>query len=108
MLDVEANDSSFDTQIKIHINSALSVLREVGCGPQDHPFFIKDSGETWNDFLGEDSKMLDLAREFIYVDAKPKFDTSISSAMQSILKQTRDEDLWRINHEYEISTPNGE
>lgn len=102
MLDVEPNDNSFDMPLKIFINSAFGVLREVGCGSQTDPFEINSIQETWDNFLGDDDKMIAMAKEFIYMDVRLKFDPPASSYVADVFKRIRDEDLWRINHEYEI------
>lgn len=96
LLGIADDDKHFDTDIIMDINSAISVLTQVGVGPQKG-FRIKDEKSTWAELLG-DREDLDDVKSFIHIRVKLLFDTStMSSAVIEIMKQQADEYLWRIN-----------
>ena len=49
MLNVEPLDTSFDGELIIFINSALSIVNKLGVGPEG--FRIADNTAIWTDFL---------------------------------------------------------
>ena len=51
LLGIEDTDSSFDTEIIMHINSVFMILYQLGVGPAV-PFKISSSAETWISFYG--------------------------------------------------------
>lgn len=96
LLGIADDDKHFDTDIIMDINSAISVLTQVGVGPQKG-FRIKDEKSTWVELLG-DREDLDDVKSYIHIRVKLLFDTStMSSAVIEIMKQQADEYLWRIN-----------
>ena len=95
MLGLEPDYTPFDTDIVVHINAALMVLRQLGIGPAEG-YLITDSDELWSDFLGSD-RMLEAVKAFIYLRVKSVFDPPQSSvAMEAIQKQI-EEYTWRLN-----------
>lgn len=73
MLGIQVDENHFDTDILVHINSALNRLFELGVGPQDKPFRISGVQETWNDFWS-DVNSLEQLKEFVYLYVKLIFD----------------------------------
>ena len=53
LLGLDESYKAFDTDIIIHINTALMILTDIGIGPEDG-YYIVDGTETWNDYLGVD------------------------------------------------------
>ena len=51
LLGIAEEDTDFDTDIVIHINSVLMILNQLGIGPSDG-FWIKDNSAVWKDFVG--------------------------------------------------------
>ena len=95
MLGLDPDYTPFDTDIIVHINGALMVLRQLGIGPAEG-YSITDSDELWSDFLGSD-KMLEAVKAFVYLKVKSVFDPPQSSvAMEAIQKQI-EEYTWRLN-----------
>lgn len=56
MLGVTEEDENFDVDIKIHINSAISILTQIGVGPKEG-ISIKDKTDEWS-ILIEDTKKI--------------------------------------------------
>lgn len=96
-------ESDFDLDLKMHINSSLATLTQVGVGPAEG-FEITDENDTWEQFLGND-KRLNLVKTFIYYDVKLGFDTPRNSFTIDALKEKRDEYLWRINVQVDPGDP---
>lgn len=95
ILGIEPDYTHFDVDLIIHINSILSVLYQLGVG--NVPFAISDSGETWSDFLGEDSPQLNDVKTYVALRVRLLFDPPTVGAVMESLKQTISELEWRIN-----------
>lgn len=97
MLGIEPEDTSFDDEIIMHINSAFMVLYQLGVGTAD-PFSIEDSKNTWDEFLV--GKMnLNAVKSDIYLRVKLLFDSStMTSALISEAHKEIDELEWYLSH----------
>lgn len=51
---IDVEDTSFDLEIMMHINSIFFVLQQLGVGP-DNGFSLIDGTEKWSDFIGAES-----------------------------------------------------
>lgn len=49
---LDPEDTSFDLEIMVHINTIFFVLKKLGIGPQ-HGFMILNREAKWADFIGE-------------------------------------------------------
>lgn len=85
----------FDTEVIVHINSALMVLNQLGVGPPGG-FMITSNAETWADFLG-DNKQIESVKTYIYMKVKLIFDPPQSSAAIDSMNQLIKEFEWRLN-----------
>lgn len=95
MLGPSAEDTAFDTEIMVHINSVLADLHQLGVGPKEG-FSITGDLETWSDFLGE-AKNLDSVKTYIYQRVKLIFDAeSLSSSTISSFERSIDRFEWRL------------
>ena len=96
MLGINNEDTAFDTEILVLINSAFSTLYQLGVGPSDC-FSITDSSGKWNEFLGNSSN-LESVKKYIYMKVKVAFDgNSMSSALLDIFNNAIKEEEWRLN-----------
>lgn len=86
----------FDNDLIIHINSAFSVLNQLGLGSDD-TFAITGDSETWQDFLGNDKKFLEMVKTYIYLKVKVTFDPPTSSFVLEAYNKQIAELEWRIN-----------
>lgn len=95
--------SYFDTDIIIHINTAIATLYQMGVGPKN--FHVTDATETWADLLGTDNTVLEMAKTYIYLKVRLIFDppTTGGGVMDSIEK-TIEELEWRLNSEVDYHT----
>lgn len=95
LLGPDASYEVFDTDIMIHINTALSVLTQLGIGPADG-FMITGPDETWGDFIGDD-KTLNMVKTYVYMKAKIAFDPPVNSSVLSAYQEACKEYEWRLN-----------
>lgn len=84
----------FDDDIIMAINSALSILTQIGVGPENG-FAITDNTSKWSDFIGSD-KRLNMVQQFVFVRVKIIFDPPANSFTVEALKREADELVWRI------------
>lgn len=95
LLMLDEDDTSFDTDIIIHINSVLSILNQLGVGP-DNGFSITDKSTTWKEYLGSYPN-LDSVRSYVYLKVKLLFDPPSSNAVIESYNHVIGELEWRIN-----------
>ncbi len=94
MLGGAAESGSFDTELCIFINAALSALCQNGVGPANG-FVISGSDETWTDFLGENVVNLETAKAYVYYRTRLSFDPPSSSFVLESFKELEKEAFWR-------------
>lgn len=89
------NDTNFDTDIIIGINTALSILTQIGVGPVNG-FSISDKESIWTDFIPDMSK-IEMVKSYVHLKVKLLFDPPSSSATIDMIKQQISELEWRIS-----------
>lgn len=88
------DDTSFDQELILFINSALMVIMQEWHG-MDHAFKLEDGTETWDDLLGEDTDY-EGVKELIGLKVKLMFDPPSNSAViQAMNDQIKDLE-WRL------------
>ena len=102
LLGMDADYTAFDTDVIIHINSALAILFQLGVGP-DKGFRIRDDSATWQDFVGDDAR-LDDVKDYVYLKVKLLFDPPSSSAAIQSTESLISEIEWRLNVAAESET----
>lgn len=75
MLGIAEDYEHFDTDIIIHINSVLAILKQMGVGPPEG-FTIKDDTAVWSDFISEDYPEFSNVKTYVYLKVKLIFDSS--------------------------------
>lgn len=91
----DPEDSSFDGELVMHINSALMTLNENGIG---NVIQVKDETSKWVEFCEED--YLVACRTFVYLRTKMLFDPPPPSLI-NYWNSAVDENLWRLRHAVE-------
>ena len=79
------DDTSFDTDIIIHINTALFRLNQLGVGPSEG-YFITDKEQAWADFLGAERKDLEAVKTYVYLKVRLVFDPPQMSHLVEAIK----------------------
>ena len=91
---ISANDTSFDPDMIIHINSALMALSQLGVGPS-RGYYIQDESSLWSDYISDDI-IAEAVKSFVYVKVRLVFDPPSSPTVKEALKNAVDEYTWRI------------
>lgn len=102
LLGYEEDDTGFDEEIIMEINTVFLTLTQLGVGPPEG-FEIEDDTSTWQDFVA-DTKKFGAVKTYIHKKVKLAFDSaSMSSALIESYNRQIAELEWRLNHaaEYE-------
>lgn len=94
-LGIIEDDTSFDSDIILDINSIFPILYQIGIGPEG--FQIEDKMTTWGDYLGEDEGKLSLVKSYMYLQVRIIFDPPQSSSVISAYESRIAEYTWRLN-----------
>lgn len=96
ILGISLDDSSFDTDLVLQINSAFSVLNQLGIGPAGG-FRIEDADSTWEDFIQAESSVLDLVKTCVFLRVRLAFDPPATSFHLQALQNQITEHEWRLS-----------
>ena len=106
LIGIDKEDTAFDPDVIMHINSSFLVLSQLGVGP-DEGFYINDDTAVWTDFISDNMLLLNYVKTFVYLKAKLVFDPPSSSiAVQSMQEMVKEHE-WRIVHENEKNSGSG-
>ena len=86
--------SHFDPDIILHINSALSILTQLGVGPKTG-FSIRNASAVWGDLLDSDGR-LEFVKTFVYLRVRLAFDPPQNASLAGELEKLAKEYEWRI------------
>jgi hypothetical protein len=90
------NDDSFDHDVITHINTAFSILNDLGVGPVGG-YAISDESDSWSDLGIVSVPMLSLVKTCVYLRVRLLFDPPASSWVLSAMTQQIQEHEWRLN-----------
>jgi hypothetical protein len=96
---ISPDDHAFDEDIITDINAVIFSLNLIGIGEEG--FSISDASATWTDLLGENVKIYEAVKTFIYLKVKLMFDPPSSSFVVSALEKQISEIEWKLNFKYE-------
>lgn len=102
MLNIDPNNTDFDIDIIININSVFMVLKQLGVGPEFENFSITDDKAKWSDFL-EDRYDLESVKTYIYLKVKMVFDPPINSSIIESYNNLIKEYEWRLNSQMDYN-----
>lgn len=95
-LGISKDDTSFDSDITLYINSSLSILSQMGLTEAGETPII-DETTMWIDLLnGRDD--LEIVKTYISFKVKSMFDPPTNSAAIDAMNRTITEFEWRINN----------
>lgn len=95
LLGITEEDTSFDTDIIMFINSAIMALQQLGVGPSTG-FCIYSKEDVWEDLLG-DSVSLEAAKIYVFLKVRLVFDPPQNSFLVEAIKNQIEELAFRIN-----------
>lgn len=96
-LNIGPEDTSFDSDIIMFINSTFLSLSQLGFTSS---FMISSTEDTWDDFLG-DRADLAAVQTYIYLKVKLLFDPPQNSFLVDSIKNQITELEWRLNIQVE-------
>lgn len=95
LLGIAEEDTNFDQDLIMHINSVFMILTQLGVGPSKG-FSIKDENDVWSDFIPEQSS-LEAVKTYVYMKVRLMFDLPLSSAVADAINRNISELEWRLN-----------
>lgn len=95
LLDVPADDDSFDADILTYINSAFYSLRQIGVGPKDG-FVITGADQTWSEF-STNASLISEVKTYIQQKVRLLFDPPNNSFLVSAIQENLKELEFRLN-----------
>lgn len=102
LLGIPTEETAFDSDIIMHINSVFMILNQLGIGPANG-FTISDDYALWSDFI-PDGQNLELVKSYMYMKVRLMFDPPSSSAVLSAMEKSISEFEWRLNVQAETKT----
>lgn len=88
-------DTYYDPDIIMAINSVFSILNQLGAGPEDG-FVIEDNTQLWSCYT-TDNKLLNLIKPYVYLKTRLVFDPPLNSTIVELQKEQCKEYEFRIN-----------
>lgn len=89
---LDEDNTYFDMDLKIFINSTFMVLAQVGVGP-DEPFKITGPETLWSEFECFD---LESVKEYMYLKVKLAFDPPQNGSVMQAYNDRAAELEWRL------------
>lgn len=102
LLGIDESYEHFDADVKMHINTTILSLTQMGIGPEEG-FMVEDKTTTWLNFVGPDLN-LSAAKTYIYLKVKLLFDPPNSSFVIEAIKHQITELEWRLRTQAEFGT----
>ena len=84
-LGIADEDTGFDLDILMDINTVFGILTQLGVGPVEG-YSIDDATSTWSDYL-QDNTLLEMVKTYMYLKVRMIFDTPTSGSMNSAHEQ---------------------
>lgn len=106
LLGISKECADFDTDIKIHINSTLMNLDQLGITIPKF-FSVQDETQTWSEIIQNQEK-IDSIVTYVYLKVKLVFDPPLSSAVMEANKESIRELEWRLTVQVDENNLNKE
>ena len=96
LLGIAEENTDFDADIIMHINSVFTTLTQLGVGPSEG-FYIEDECSVWQDFISDLNK-LQAVKTYMYLKIRLLFDpSSLGSSTLAAYERQIQELEWRLN-----------
>lgn len=95
LLGISSDETHFDPDIIMHINSVFSILCQLGVGPSKS-FSIQDENAIWDDFTEEYANYNDV-KTYMYLKVKLLFDPPLNSSVLSAMERQISELEFRLS-----------
>ena len=94
MLGISPEDTSFDVNVIMSINTALTILMDLGLTEVEDQI-VTDDDMTWDDLLGGRTD-IEYVKTYVYQKVKMIFDPPTSTAAIDAMQRSINELEWRI------------
>jgi hypothetical protein len=98
-LGILPEDDSFDDIIKIHINSVMLILTQLGVGPAEG-FMLVDGSEEWDQLFTD--QRLNAVKSYLYLRVKILMDPPATGFTQDSYDRQIQEMEFRLNSEVDF------
>lgn len=85
----------FDADLIMHINTAFSILAQLGVGPKSG-FSISDNTAVWTDFVPDDPRF-SMIKNYVSMETKMLFDPPQTGPTNEALNRELTKLEWRLN-----------
>jgi len=93
-------DDDFDPELLVHINAAVSDMRQVGVHIKHYGLLTADT--QWSDVLRKEGSFI-AAQQYVLISCRLAFDPPAAGYTTSALERRKTEVLWRLGVEGEGS-----
>lgn len=95
ILAIDKDYTVFDSQLKLHINAAMSTLNQLMIGPENG-FYLVTGNESWSDYI-EDVDNIENVKTLIAMKVRLIFDPPQTSYAITAIENLVKELEWRLN-----------
>jgi hypothetical protein len=95
VLGIDKDYTAFDLDIITHINTAFSILTQLGVGPAEG-FMIEDDTTEWAEFIVDDMQY-NSVKTYVYLKTRQLFDPPTTSYLITAFDEQIRELEWRLN-----------
>lgn len=95
LIGISDEDTSFDLDLIIHINSVFVALNQIGVGPKN-VFSIINDQSVWNDFINDETNINNVIT-YVYLKVRILFDPPSNSSVLSSIERLLTELEWRLS-----------
>ena len=106
LLGIAEDQTNFDADIIMHINSVFMILTDLGVGPAEG-FTIKDEYSYWDSFI-PNGQSLELVKSYMYLKVRLLFAPPLNSSVLTSMEKSISEYEWRLNAKAESMESNTE
>lgn len=94
LLGIDENDTSFDADVIMHINSVLMIIAQEWFDQK--PIIIEDKAPVWSDFIGENEEWYEAIKSLVYLRVRILFDPPTNSFVLNAMNDQIKELEWRM------------
>jgi len=107
VIGINPSETAFDLDLKMHINSALNILNQMGIGTIG--FTISDSTGKWSEFV-ETNALQEMVRSYVCLKVRLIFDPPTSGIVTESFKEQLKELEWRmfVNNDPNMGSEEGD
>jgi hypothetical protein len=102
LLGIDQEETHFDQELIMHINSALMDLGQIGVGESD--VIITSEDDTWSSVIGANTN-LEGVKQCIFLKVKLVFDPPTSAFVLDSIERQITKSEWRLNVQVEEFVP---